>query len=380
MTGLLRRWWERYFHDEEALLLLLLIAGGMLLMGVLGAVLAPVLAAIVLAYLLQGPIGLMRRYRVPHPIAIALTFLLFVGALAAALLVVLPLAWNQLLRLTDEIPGMLARGQELLLLLPEKYPGFFTEAQVQGWIQDVRAEVGEFGQLLLGYSLGYVNSLVTLTVYLVLVPTLVFFFLKDERQISGWVVARLPAERPLINRVLHEMDIQIAGYVRGKVVEILIVGGASYVTFALFGLNYAALLAIAVGFSVVVPYIGAAVVTVPVALVAYFQWGLEAQFVYLLIAYGVLQALDGNLLVPLLFSEAVNLHPVLIILAVLVFGSFWGFWGVFFAIPLATLFKAVFTAWPRAVREFEGGATETDGDAPFSGPGVRSSGRDHEAG
>jgi len=57
--------------------------------------------------------------------------------------------------------------------------------------------------------------------------------------------------------------------------------------------------------------------------------------------------LDGNVLVPLLFSEAVNLHPVAIIVAVLFFGGLWGFWGVFFAIPLATLVKAVFNAWPR---------------------------------
>ncbi|MNT53842.1 hypothetical protein D3C72_1909530 [compost metagenome] len=66
-----------------------------------------------------------------------------------------------------------------------------------------------------------------------------------------------------------------------------------------------------------------------------------------MVAYLVIQALDGNLLVPLLFSEAVNLHPVAIIIAVLVFGGLWGFWGVFFAIPLATLVKAVLNAWPK---------------------------------
>jgi putative permease len=60
----------------------------------------------------------------------------------------------------------------------------------------------------------------------------------------------------------------------------------------------------------------------------------------------VLQALDGYLLVPLLFSEVVNLHPVAIIIAILVFGGLWGFWGVFFAIPLATLVNAVLHAWP----------------------------------
>jgi len=86
---------------------------------------------------------------------------------------------------------------------------------------------------------------------------------------------------------------------------------------------------------------------VPVMLIALFQWGWSDQFIYLMAVYGIIQVLDGNVLVPLLFSEAVNLHPVAIICAVLLFGGLWGFWGVFFAIPLATLFKAVLDAWPR---------------------------------
>ena len=88
----------------------------------------------------------------------------------------------------------------------------------------------------------------------------------------------------------------------------------------------------------------------PVVLIAYFQWGISSDFYYLVAVYFIIQALDGNVMVPLLFSEAVNLHPVVIILAVLVFGGLWGLWGVFFAIPLATLFKAVISAWPRGVR------------------------------
>ena len=72
-----------------------------------------------------------------------------------------------------------------------------------------------------------------------------------------------------------------------------------------------------------------------------------------MIAYAVIQALDGNLLVPLLFSEVVNLHPVAIILAILFFGGLWGFWGIFFAIPLATFVKAVLNAWPRKKEDSE---------------------------
>ena len=89
----------------------------------------------------------------------------------------------------------------------------------------------------------------------------------------------------------------------------------------------------------------------PVLLVALFQFGTTAEFGYVMLAYGIIQALDGNLLVPLLFSEAVNLHPVVIIIAVIFFGGLWGFWGVFFAIPLATLVKAVLNAWTSTHQE-----------------------------
>jgi putative permease len=156
-----------------------------------------------------------------------------------------------------------------------------------------------------------------------------------------------------MRKIWAEMNLQIANYVRGKVIEIFIVGAVTYICFALLGVNYALLLGIAVGFSVVVPYIGAAVVTIPVAVIGFFQWGFTSEFYYLMGVYAVIQALDGNVLVPLLFSEAVNLHPIAIILAVLVFGGLWGFWGVFFAIPLATLFKAVVSAWPLAHKEME---------------------------
>ena len=81
-------------------------------------------------------------------------------------------------------------------------------------------------------------------------------------------------------------------------------------------------------------------------LIALSQWGFTAQFSYLIFFYILIQALDGNLLVPYLFSEKLNLHPLVIIVAVIIFGGLWGFWGVFFAIPLATLVKAIINAWP----------------------------------
>ncbi|MDC0092433.1 AI-2E family transporter, partial [Oceanospirillaceae bacterium] len=227
------------------------------------------------------------------------------------------------------------------------YPELVNANQIKQLADAAMAEVGNSGQLLVSFSLASIGQSLTWLVFLVLVPILVFFFLKDGHMMVLWFTSFLPLKRNILSHVWLEMDQQIANYVRGKVVEIAIVGSVTYVAFLWFGLNYAALLAVIVGISVLIPYIGATLVTIPVALIGYVQWGVSTEFYTLIIVYGIIQALDGNVLVPLLFSEAVNLHPVAIIVAVLFFGSIWGLWGVFFAIPLATLIKAVMNAWPK---------------------------------
>jgi putative permease len=347
MFKVLRDWIQRYFSDEEAVVLAVLLFLAFTAVLTLGGMLAPVLAGMVLAYLMQGLVVTLERLRVPGGAAVGLVFALFMGVLLVFIVVVLPLLWHQLITLFNELPGMLVKWQSLLLLLPERYPHLVSDEQVLRAIEVARGEIGNFGQWALTFSLSSLPLLVNIMIYLVLVPILVFFFLKDREMIGQWVRGYLPRERALITRVAHEMNRQIANYIRGKVIEIFICGGVTYIGFVVLGLNYAALLALLVGVSVVVPYVGAVVVTVPVLLIALFQWGWSDQFIYLMAVYGIIQVLDGNVLVPLLFSEAVNLHPVAIICAVLLFGGLWGFWGVFFAIPLATLFKAVLDAWPR---------------------------------
>lgn len=347
MFKVLRDWIQRYFSDEEAVVLAVLLFLAFTAVLTLGGMLAPVLAGMVLAYLMQGLVTTLERLRLPGGVAVGLVFALFMGVLVVFIVVVLPLLWHQLITLFNELPGMLAKWQSLLLLLPERYPHLVSDEQVLQAIEVARGEIGKFGQWALTFSLSSLPLLVNIMIYLVLVPILVFFFLKDRAMIGRWVSGYLPRERALITRVAEEMNRQIANYIRGKVIEIVICGGVTYIAFVALGLNYAALLALLVGVSVVVPYVGAVVVTVPVMLIALFQWGWSDQFIYLMAVYGIIQTLDGNVLVPLLFSEAVNLHPVAIICAVLLFGGLWGFWGVFFAIPLATLFKAVLDAWPR---------------------------------
>ncbi|MFC1690418.1 AI-2E family transporter [Pseudomonadota bacterium] len=350
---LLKDWFRRSFSDPQVVILgLVLVAGFAIIIG-LGKWLAPMFASIVIAYLLEALVSRLEKTGLPRLPSVVIVFLLFITVLIFLTFGLVPIVIRQLTALVQQFPNYITQGQELLKKLPEAYPQLISEEQIQIIITQLGQEMAVWGQQALSWSLASVASVIGLIVYLVLVPVLVFFLLKDKSLMVDWIANYLPKERTLVNRVWIESETQIANYVRGKVTEIVIVGSVTYVTFIILGLDYSALLATLVGFSVLVPYIGAAVATIPIALVAFFQFGWGWDFGQVIIAYAIIQALDGNLLVPLLFSEVVNLHPVAIILAILVFGGLWGFWGIFFAIPLATLVKAVLNAWPRQKAEEE---------------------------
>ncbi|NEV62454.1 AI-2E family transporter [Thiorhodococcus minor] len=340
-------WFQRNLSDPQIVFLAALLLAGFAVVLTMGDMLAPVLASIVIAYLLEGLVGQLEERNLPRLASVVLVYALFLAFVVTVLVVVMPLLSRQITDLVQQLPNMVSEGTRVLMDLPERYPEIVTQGQVDEVIASLRAEVVNFGQQVLSWSLASVVGVITIMVYLILMPILVFFFMKDKGLILGWFRQHLPRHHGIAGDVWKDVDRQISNYVRGKAWEILIVWAVSYVTFYAFGLKYSMLLSLLVGLSVIIPYIGAAVVTVPLLLVAWFQWGWSSQFAWLTVAYGIIQALDGNVLVPLLFSEVVNLHPVAIIVAILVFGGLWGFWGVFFAIPLATLVQATLTAWPR---------------------------------
>ena len=300
----------------------------------------------------------MQRYHIPRPLAAATVMLVFVFFILLLLFGVMPLLSQQVTSLIRELPNMIGRGQDSLQRLPELYPAVFTEEQITDLISNVRSQVGRWGRNFLSFSIASVLNLFVISVYVVLVPLIDFFALKDKLQLLTWHREFMTNRSQLAEKVWCEADTKIANYIRGKFIEIMIVWLVSYITFAFMGLNYAVLLSFLVGVSVIIPFVGAVVVTLPIAIIAYFQWGFTAKLGYLLVAYQIIQILDGNVLVPLLFSEVVDLHPLAIIISVLFFGGLWGILGVFFAIPLAALIQAILDAWPHHHRHAGGDETE----------------------
>ena len=347
MIKLLNEWYQRHFSDPQVAILALLLILGTTVILLAGDILTPILAAIIIAYLLDGAVYWLYRHKIPRFISIIVTFSAFILLVFISLIVLAPLIVRQAIQFMREIPSMLAQGQAEIMQLPNKYPHIVSEKQIGDIMTRLQSQVADISQKVVEFSFASFIDLLSFMVYLIVVPLLVFFFLKDKEKIIIWFTKFMPRDRTLVTTVWEEVNNKIAGYVRGKFMEILIVWVITYITFLFIGIEYALLLSFVVGISVLIPYVGAALVTIPVAMVAYLQWGYSSEMMYALIAYGIIQFLDGNLLVPLLFSEMVNIHPAAIITAVLIFGGIWGIWGVFFAIPLATVIHAVINAWPR---------------------------------
>lgn len=345
MIDMFRNWFNRYLTDPQLVILCLMLLFGFLVVYFLGSMLMPVFIAVIIAYLLEGLVQWCEVFRLPRTAGVIIVFFLFLTCTILTVVGLFPLLSRQIVQFVQELPSMLGKGQKGLQTLLEQYPELISKAQIEGVMTSIASEIYNQVQQILSFSLASVKSMIVVIVYLVLVPLLVFFLLKDKEMIMEWLKGLLPDNRDLSKQVWHEVNLEITNYIRGKIWEILIVWGVSYVTFSAFELKFSLLLSLFVGLSVLIPYIGAAVIFLPVTLVAFFQWGFVSQTAWVMAAYGIIQALDGNLLVPLLLSEVVSLHPVAIIVAVLVFGGLWGAWGLFLAIPLATLVHAVLKAW-----------------------------------
>jgi len=293
MINVLKQWYQRYFTDPQTVIFAFILIFGFLLIVVMNAHLMPILIGIIIAYLFEGLVIKMGQINLNRTIAASFATALIVAAILLTLFILLPLLSRQVSELIREMPSMFGKGQQLLAQLPQQYPDFVSTQQVEEMLNFVRTEVTSLGQQVVSLSLASVVGVITFFVYLILLPLMVFFFLKDKELILGWLGNFLPDERRLVREVWGELDVKIASYVRGKFIEILVIWTASYIAFALMGLSYAMLLSLLVGISVIVPYVGATVVTIPVALVAFSQWGVTSEFGYLMLAYAFIQFLDG---------------------------------------------------------------------------------------
>jgi len=340
---------KKIFSNEETIVFSFVLLIFFIVISFFGSVLTPFIISIIVAYLLVGMQKKIQSYNISEKISLVITFSIFIVTGAALVIWLVPLLYTQLQAFVIDVPNLINNFRDFISELPSKFPDLVSSDQITIFFQAVSEEVSALAQNIVKTSISSIQSAITVLLYIILFPILVYFFLFDRKNIIDGFLKVIPGKREMFTSIWTEMDIQLSNYVRGKTIEIFIVGIAAAIIFSSLGLRYSALLSVLVGLSVIIPYVGAFLVTIPVVVIGLLQFGLGTQFTILISLYLLLQALDGNLLVPIIFSETVKLHPVIIILAVFIFGSIFGFWGVFFSITIATFIKAVWNAWPSSL-------------------------------
>ncbi len=344
MESLLKKFINRFFSNEESIYFAILLVCSFLFIIFFGSVLLPVIVSIVIAFLLNGLVRTFENLNFSQNLSLTLTLLIFFG-FYLSLFLALPSIGKEINNLIQNLPSIVSSFQQTLM----EMNNYFSEEDIDMIFANLSNQINTLLSSALGQLAGTISLMFNAILYAIMIPLMVFFFLKDKKELLPIASFMLPKENGFMQSVFSEMNDQLFNYVTGKALEMIIIATASYALFAILGLPYAVLTAILVGLSVIIPIFGAILVTVPVILIGLYEWGLTENFYWLLGFYLLIQVLDGNVLVPILFSSRNNLHPAVIIVAILFFGGIWGFWGLFFAIPLATFIKAIINSWPEPV-------------------------------
>lgn len=366
MISLFKNWYLRHFSTpgtiEFALVLLCIFLIVYYFMWLVG----PLVVALCIAYCLDGVVRfLTRKCYMSRTVASSVTMLFFIGLSVSILVFVVPKLLQQGSQFYQTLQSISAqnisteKGEDFDSIvtsnilpfvenLPDPLPSMMTEGEIKELVNKARlALISNVSNIFNNQIMPSVVNVMSFLVYLVIVPIFTFLMLSNKSQLqSRFVTYILPSNQRIIHEFWPKLTKQIEGYMRGKLIHITIVSIVNTVAFMLFGLHYAILLGIGVGLSVVIPYVGAVIITIPILLVSVFQFGFGYTLVWLFAVYIIIQLLDSNVLTPMLFSKAMNLDAFSILASILIFGGLWGFWGVFFSIPLATFIRTIIVNWP----------------------------------
>tara|TARA_Y100000590_G_scaffold453141_1_gene597617 strand:+ start:2182 stop:3234 length:1053 start_codon:yes stop_codon:yes gene_type:complete len=344
MFKFFKDWYNTHLTEPNQASFALIILFTIIILYVLIETVAPILVAVVLAYMLEGLVKRSLDYiNLERKLVVILVYSLFILISVIILFLLLPLMLEQLSNLLKSLPSYLEYSiqQGKIIAL-----GVFSSEQMNDFLSGLNAEMSSMGKSVLSYSLSSAGNIFETIIYIFIVPILIFFILYDKENIFTWFKKFFPEKLDLSKKASKELDLKIGNYIRCKFIEIIIVWTASFIVFIMLDLKYSLLLSFLCGISVIIPYVGAIAVTIPIILIGYFQWGTSAEFWSVIIGHVIIQVVDGNVIVPILFSDAVNIHPLAILIAILFFGSIWGIWGVFFAIPLAVFLNTLINIWP----------------------------------
>ncbi|HTU83307.1 MAG TPA: AI-2E family transporter [Candidatus Acidoferrales bacterium] len=313
---------------------------GLHLLGTSGIV---ILAAILLTYLIAPIVGFFRR-RMPLLVALLLVYLIIGVALAVAFVVIVPPLVGQARSLLVSLPPIVSSFQHQLAdphnPIAEKLP-----PDLRNYVNTLPAQISGFaaryGLGLVQGTLGAFFSIVTLFMSLIIVPIFSMYLFSDasivKRSFLGFVP---PAARPKTLAILADLNATIGAFIRGQVLDGLILGAMITAMLWIMHVPYALLIGVSAGILNLIPYLGAIVGFIPSVLLAWIFNGWESALI-VGILFGVIQQIDGSLILPRIMKDSVALSPLIIIAAILIFSALFGLVGTFLAVPVAAMLRVL---------------------------------------
>ena len=308
-----------------------------LLLWLLAPILAPFLFAALLAYILDPLVERLTRRGVPRTLSVVLVLLLVLALLAGFLLIVLPLLYKETRLLMDKLPGFLDWLHTHAAPWLKRHFDFELQVDVASVKQMARDAFSGNEDLAKGLmrSLGVGGlALIGFFANLLLMPVVLFYLLRDWNGLVAHLDRLVPRRaHGRATLIAREIDAVLAEWLRGQLLVVLLMSTYYVTALWIAGLQFALPIGLIAGLAVIVPYVGIVVGLLLASAAALLQFGTLAGLLWVWLAIGIGQALEGMVVTPLIVGERIGLHPVAVIFALLAFGQVFGFFGVLLALP-----------------------------------------------
>jgi putative permease len=218
---------------------------------------------------------------------------------------------------------------------------------------DLQERYNTFTSGLSEQIVAFIPNIVSIIMVAVIIPFVVFFLLKDGRDMKKRFVSYVPNRYfEMTLNVLHKIDTQLGGYLRGQFIEAFVIGVLSVIALGILQVKYFTIIGMIAGLANMVPYVGPVAGAVPALIVTLANGGEPVKLLYIVIAFAIVQLIDNILVQPLVLSKSVNLHPLIIVFAVLIGGQFFGLLGMLLAVPTAGIIKVTSLELYNGIRKY----------------------------
>ncbi|MBN2427924.1 MAG: AI-2E family transporter [Deltaproteobacteria bacterium] len=304
-----------------------------------GGLFLPILLSLILAFLVEPLVSFLEGENVPRTASILVIFLFLAGLLALLAIWLIPHLQVTFLSLKSDFPRYLSRGMEFVNEFQanvQKHFPFVEHYQISTKVRSFAESL--FAQILLETP----KSALRFGSLIILVPLFSFFFLRDGRRMAKTCLSVVPNRYfELAHDLYFTVSYQLANFIRGRILEALIIGIVVTLGLSLTDIRYPLLLGIFAGVTNLIPYIGPIIGMIPGFLVAFVDLGMGGQFWWIVIVYFIIAQiiLDSFILIPVLISKFADLHPLWVIIAIIMGGKLYGVVGMIIGVPIASIIK-----------------------------------------